>query len=76
MKQVDLLNKLDQKLGNFTMRLFAVLAFIGFLASTGFGAIVVATALFPGVLSILSGVFFIWIGIRSWGDHGKFGGIS
>ena len=69
------MENLDKLLGRVVMRSFALLAFIGSVASIGFGVVVISTALVPGVLLVLLGIGFIWLGKKAWRDRSGLGEI-
>jgi uncharacterized membrane protein YfbV (UPF0208 family) len=71
----DTMKNIDRKLGRFVQRLLAVLAFAGCVASIVFGVIVIGTAVFPGILALLLGAFFFWLGRRAWRDNSALGEI-
>ena len=64
---------IDRKLGRLLLRLWAVVAFLGAVASIGFGAVVLMSAPIPGVLLFLLGVLFLWLGMRAWRDRATLG---
>jgi heme A synthase len=69
----DPMDDVDQRLGRLLLRLWAVLAFLGAAASIGFGAVVLVSAPIPGVLLLLLGVLFFWLGMRAWRDRATLG---
>ena len=66
-------DKIDRTLGRIVQRFWAVLAFTASMASIVFGAIVFSTSLFAGILLILLGALFIWLGTRAWRDRATLG---
>lgn len=62
------MRSVDKILGRLLLRSCAVLAFLGAAASTVFGAVVLVYGHFPGIISLLLGTFFLWIGLRAWRD--------
>jgi threonine/homoserine/homoserine lactone efflux protein len=38
-----------------------------------FGAVVLAYGHFPGIISLLLGTFFLWLGLRAWRDPATLG---
>jgi len=67
------MGRVDQALGRLLLRSFAVLAFVGAAASTVFGGVVLANGHFPGILALLLGAFFLWLGLRAWNDRATLG---
>ena len=67
--------KPDRMLALFVMRFWAIVAFIASLPSIGSGLFIIPTALFPGMVLLLLGVFFIWAGIRAWKDNSTLGDV-
>ena len=67
------MGRVDQALGRLLLRSFAVLAFLGAAASTVFGGVVLIKGHFPGILALLLGAFFLWLGLRAWNDRATFG---
>ena len=64
---------MDRKLGKLVQRFWAVIAFLASVASIGFGVVVIDLALFPGVILVLLGVLFFWLGTRAWRDTATLG---
>jgi len=65
--------KIDRILGRLLTRFWAIVAFIASAACYVFCAFVILTAPIPGVLILLSGVLFSWLGMRTWRDHAGLG---
>ena len=69
------LSRADQVLGRYILRFWAILAFHGAAASTVLGSVVLAKGHFPGLLMLLLGAFFLWIGLRAWKDCATLGDV-
>ena len=67
------MKRLDHVLGRLLLRFWAVLAFLGAAASIVFGAVVLIKGHFPGLLILLLGAFFLWLGLRAWRDRATLG---
>lgn len=67
------IRRVDQALGRLVLRFFAVLAFLGASASIVFGTVVLVNGYLPGILLLLLGLFFLWIGRRAWRDRATLG---
>jgi hypothetical protein len=67
------MKRLDYILGRFLLKFWAVLAFLGAAASTVFSAVVLIKGHFPGLLILLPGAFFLWLGLRAWRDRATLG---
>jgi hypothetical protein len=65
--------KADRVLGRLVLRAWAIVAFIGAVGSTAFGAAVLANGQIPGLLLLLLGAFFFWLGRRAWRDRAGLG---
>ena len=64
---------IDRALGRLLLRFWAVLAFLGATASIAFGAVVLVNGHIPGIVLLLLGVLFLWLGIRAWRDRATLG---
>ena len=69
------LKRADRVLGRYILRFWAILAFLGAAASTFVGLVVLFKGHFPGLLMILLGAFFLWIGLRAWKDRATLGDV-
>lgn len=67
------IHKADRVLGRLVLRAWAVVAFIAAAASTAFGAHALGNGQIPGLLLLLLGAFFFWLGRRAWGDRAGLG---
>lgn len=65
----------DRVLGRMVLRLWAVVAFVAAAASVAFGAAVLMTAPVPGVILMLLGALFLWLGVRAWRDRATLGDV-
>ena len=72
MKKNNLQN-IDKAIGRLVSRFWAVLALLGAVGSFVFGLIVLFNGHFPGILLLLLGVLFLWLGVRTWRDRSTFG---
>ena len=63
----------DQALGRLLLRSCAVLAFLGASVCTVFGVIVLVNGHFIGIVSLLLGALFLWLGLRAWRDPATLG---
>ncbi len=63
----------DQALGRLLLRSWAVLAFLGAAVCTVFGVIVLVNGHFIGIVSLLLGALFLWLGLRAWRDPATLG---
>lgn len=63
----------DRVLGRMVLRFWAVVAFVAATASVAFGAVVLRAAPVPGVILLLLGVLFLWLGVRAWRDRATLG---
>ena len=69
------LKRADRVLGRYILRFWAILAFLGAAASTVFGSFVLVKGQYPGLLMLLLGAFFLWIGLRAWKDRATLGDV-
>ena len=69
------LENADRVLGRYILRFWAILAFLGAAASIVFGSVVLVKGHFPGLLVLLLGAFFLWIGLRAWKDRATLGDV-
>ena len=69
------LKRADRVLGRYILRFWAILAFLGAAASIVFGSVVLVKGHFPGLLMLLLGAFFLWIGLRAWKDRATLGDV-
>jgi hypothetical protein len=67
------MQRVDRTLGRLLLRSCAVLAFSGAAASTVFGAVVLVNGHFAGILALMLGAFFLWLGLRAWRDRATLG---
>ncbi len=65
--------KADRVLGRLVLRAWAIVAFIAAVASTTFGATALGSGKTPGLLLLLLGAFFFWLGRRAWRDRAGLG---
>jgi hypothetical protein len=65
--------RVDRHLGRLLLRLWAAVAFVAAAASVAFGAVVLPKAPIPGVLLLLLGALFLWLGARAWRDRATLG---
>jgi hypothetical protein len=65
--------RVDWVLGRLVLRAWAIVAFIAAAASTAFGATVLSNGQLPGLLLLLLGAFFFWLGLRAWRDRAGLG---
>jgi threonine/homoserine/homoserine lactone efflux protein len=63
----------DRVLGRMVLRVWAVVAFVAAAASVGFGAVVLVAAPVPGVILLLLGALFLWLGVRAWRNRATLG---
>jgi hypothetical protein len=63
----------DQALGRLLLRSWAVLAFLGAAVCAVFGVIVLVNGHFIGIVSLLLGALFLWLGLRAWRDTATLG---
>jgi hypothetical protein len=70
---MNLIQKLDGALGRLLLRCCAVVSFVGATAAIAFGVVVLADGHFVGVLALLLGAFFLWLGRLSWRDRSTLG---
>ena len=69
------MQRANQVLGRLVLRAWAIVAFIAAAVSTAVGAAVLGSGQIPGVLILLLGAFFFWLGLRAWRDRAGFGEI-
>ena len=67
------MERLDRTLGRLLLRTWAVVAFVAALGSAAFGIVVLRDGQLPGVVLLLLGAFFAWLGLRAWRDHATLG---
>jgi len=67
------MQRVDLSLGRLLLRSCAIFAFSGAIARTVFGAVVLVNGHFPGVLALLLGALFFWLGLRAWRDRATLG---
>jgi len=67
------MERLDRTLGRLLLRTWAVVAFFAALGSAAFGIVVLRDGQLPGVVLLLLGAFFAWLGLRAWRDRATLG---
>jgi hypothetical protein len=67
------MENIDRKIGRLVLRFWAVLALLASVASIGFGVVVIDSSLFPGIILVLLGILFFWLGTRAWRDTATLG---
>lgn len=67
------MGRIDRALGRLLLRTWAVLAFVAALASTAFGVVVLRAGHAPGIVLLLLGGLFAWLGLRAWRDQATLG---
>lgn len=65
--------RIDRVLGRLVLRAWAIVAVLAAAASIAFGSVVLSNGQFPGLLMLLLGVFFFWLGLRAWRDRAGVG---
>ena len=63
----------DITVGRLFLRSIALVAFTASAASGLFGAVVLVRGHFAGLLSLLLGALFLWLGRRAWNDPATLG---
>ena len=67
------MERLDRALGRLLLRTWAVVAFIAAVGSAAFGIVVLRDGQLPGVVLLLLGALFVWLGLRAWRDRATLG---
>lgn len=67
------MQRADRVLGRLVLRTWAIVAFIAAVVSTAFGAAVLGSGQIPGLLILVVGALFFWLGVRAWRDRAGFG---
>ena len=65
----------DRVLGRLVLRTWAIVAFVTAVVSTAFGATVLGSGHIPGLLMLVLGALFFWLGLRAWRDRAGFGAL-
>ena len=60
-------------LGRLVWRAWAIVAFVAAAASAAFGAVVLGNGQIAGLLILLLGALFLWLGLRAWRDRAGLG---
>ena len=72
---MNLMRKLDGALDRLVLRFCAVIAFLCAAAAAVFGGIVLVNGHAIGVLILLTGVLFLWLGRLAWKDKATLSGV-
>ena len=63
------MQRADRVLGRLVLRTWAIVAFIAAVVSAAFGAAVLRSGQIPGLLILVVGALFFWLGLRAWRDR-------